>query len=291
MDLNETPQRVRWTTIVVLAGLAILFMVLDSTGNLDDAFAFVRDPMAVVLEWTAARADAFADVFAGPRDVQQAQQRIAELEAQNAALQRELTELREIQSESQLYIDLFNRAREAPEFERRVANVIGRDTSPVFRSLIIDRGSDDGVVVGMPVESARGLVGVVYRTSPSSAQVLLVTDNISNIPARLSTSRATGKVEGGGLGGSMTMEWIDLEAQVDVGDVVLTSGLGGKFPQDLVIGRVIEVQRSEAELFQTAILQPAVDFEALEVVFVITGFPAVDTGVFDEPPETFPENP
>jgi rod shape-determining protein MreC len=78
--------------------------------------------------------------------------------------------------------------------------VIGRDTSPAIRSIIIDKGADDGVRVGMPVESARGLVGRVYRTTDRSAQVALITDNTSAVPARLGNSRATGLLRGGELG-------------------------------------------------------------------------------------------
>jgi rod shape-determining protein MreC len=68
------------------------------------------------------------------------------------------------------------------------------------------------------------------------------------------------------LGGSMSIDWIDLKHQLQVGEVVLTSGLGGKFPPDIVIGRVIQVERREAELFQRAIVQPVVDFDALEAL-------------------------
>ncbi|MEJ2747435.1 MAG: rod shape-determining protein MreC [Anaerolineae bacterium] len=148
----------------------------------------------------------------------------------------------------------------------------------------MDKGSDDGIVVGMPVEGSRGLVGQVFRTTANSAQVVLITDNASSIPARLGNSRATGLLRGGGLGGSVSIDWIDLKYEITVGEAVLTSGLGGKFPQDLVIGRVIEVDRREAELFQRAIVQPAVDFESLEMVFVITNFRPVDTTIFDNPP-------
>ncbi len=66
--------------------------------------------------------------------------------------------------------------------------------------------------------------------------------------------------------------------------MVLTSGLGGKFPQDMVIGRVSEVERREAELFQRSIVQPAVDFESLEIVFVITDFQPIDAEIFADPP-------
>lgn len=288
MNLNDTQQRVRSTTIMVLAGLALVFLILDSTGNLDSAFALLRSPVATVMNWTAERVDTVAGSFAGPRDLQTAQQQVAELEARNAQLERENAELLNRQSDYQLYVEMFNRASQAPQFERVTAVVIGRDTSPVFRSIIIDRGTDDGVLPGMPVESARGLVGQVFRASPRAAQVLLITDNISSIAARLSASRATGIVFGSGDSGPLTMDWIDQEAQLEVGDVVLTSGLGGKFPPDLVIGRVVDAERNEADLFQHATVQPAVDFQELELVFVLTNFEPVDTSIFDEPPETLP---
>ncbi|MFW6068921.1 MAG: rod shape-determining protein MreC [Chloroflexota bacterium] len=288
MNLNDTQQRVRSTTILVLAGLTLVFLILDSTGNLDSAFAFLRSPVATVMDWTAARVDTLADTFAGPQDLQLAQQQITELEARNAELERENAELLNRQSDYQLYVEMFNRASQAPEFERVTAAVIGRDTSPVFRSIIIDRGTEDGVLPGMPVESARGVVGQVYRASPRAAQVLLITDNISSIGARLSASRATGIVFGSGDSGPLTMDWIDQEAQLEVGDVVLTSGLGGNFPPDLVIGRVVDAERNEADLFQHATVQPAVDFQDLELVFVLTNFEPVDTTIFDEPPESLP---
>lgn len=291
MGINDTQFRVRWLLVVSLAGLAFLFLLLDSTGNLNTAFNILRDPLAGIIGWTAARSDAFADALAGPSDLREAQAQIAALQNQLAALERENAQLRDQQGQSQIYIDLFNRAREAPDLERLTANVIGRDTSPVFRSLIIDAGSADGVQVGMPVESASGLVGQVYRTTAHSAQVLLISDNISSVAGRLSNSRASGLIAGGGAGGLLTMNWIELDAVIQNGEAVFTSGLSGKFPPDLVIGRIIEVNRDEAELFQQAVIQPAVDFDTLEVVFVIINFEPIDTTIYDEPPESVPTNP
>ncbi len=284
MNFNDTPQRIRWATLAILVGVAILLSILDTTGNLDAALSFVQDPVAAVAGWTSARVDSFADALAGPRDLRVAREEIARLQARIDELERENEELREVQGEYQLLLDLFNRARQTPDYRRLTAQVIGRDTSPSLRSIIIDRGSDDGVRVGMPVESARGLVGQVFRTTAHAAQVVLITDNASSIPARLGNSRATGVLHGGGLGGSMSIDWIDLKYRIEPGEVVLTSGLGGKFPPDMVIGRVVEVERREAELFQRAIVQPAVDFEALEIVFVITDFEPIDTDVFSAPP-------
>ena len=282
MNLNQAQKRIRWVTLAVLAGLAILLTILDQTGNLDAAFGVVRNPMAAIMSWTSGQTEAVAGVLEGPRDLETARLQIADLQNQVDALERENEELREIEGEYRVLSDMFNRARQSPDYERLTAAVIGQDTNPALRSIIIDEGSASGVRVGMPVEGARGLVGQVYRSTPQSAQVVLITDSSSAIPARLGNSRATGILRGGGLGGVLSIEWIDLRHQIEVGEVVLTSGLGGRFPQDLVIGRVIEVDRREAELFQRAIVQPAVDFDALEMVFVITNFDPVDTSIFQE---------
>jgi rod shape-determining protein MreC len=280
MNLNEAQKRIRWATFAVLIAIALLLTVLDRTGNLDAAFGVIRNPIASIMGWTAARSQTLDDVLAGPRDLETARVEIARLEQRIEALERENEELREVEGEYQLLLDLFNRARQAPDYQRLTASVIGLDSSAAVRSIIIDKGSADGVRVGMPVESARGLVGQVFRTTPNSSQIVIITDSSSAVPARLGNSRATGILRGGGVGGSLSIDWIDLKHQVEVGEVVLTSGLGGRFPQDLVIGRVIEIDRREAELFQRAVVQPAVDFDDIEVLFVITDFEPVDTEIF-----------
>ena len=282
MDLNEAQKRIRWATFAVLAGLALLFTILDRTNNLDTAFRIIRDPMSAIMVWTSARSDDLADVVEGPRDLSTAREEISDLQNQIDTLERENEQLREIEGEYQLLLDLFNRARQAPDYQRLTASVIGQDSNQSVRSIIIDKGSSDGLRVGMPVESARGLVGQIFRTTQNSSQVVLISDSSSAIPARLGASRATGILRGGGLGGSLSIDWIDLKHQIEVGEVVLTSGLGGRFPQDLVIGRVIDVDRREAELFQSAVVQSAVDFDALEVLFVITDFQPVDTQIFSQ---------
>lgn len=278
------PARLRTIIIGTLIGLALLLTFLDNTGNLDPVLAFVRDPAATLLRWTSGRAANLAEVVDGPRSLAEARQQIAALEEQIDLLEKENESLREAEGDLQNLLDLVNRARQTPEISRITAEVIGYDPSPAILSLIIDKGSDDGVVVGMPVESARGLVGRVFRTTPSASQVALLTDNASSIAVRLGNSRATGLMQGGGLGGETVIDWIDQGYSLSRGEVVLTSGLSGDFPEGLIVGRVSEVRKSEAELFQQALVQPAVDFDSLEIVFVITGFQPVDLDIFSDPP-------
>jgi rod shape-determining protein MreC len=284
MNLGRTEQRIRWVTLGLLFGSAVLLTILDSTGTLDGVLGFLQNPMAGITGWTSARTDTLSDTIAGPRDLQTALGEIERLQSENELLARENEALLEIQAQYQVLQELFSRAAETPELRRIIANVVGQDTNPMIQSIIIDKGYDDDVRVGMPVEASRGLVGQVYRVSNSAAQVALITESASAIPVRLGTTRATGILRGGGRGTLPTIDWIDLRYQVEPGELVVTSGLGGKFPENLVIGRVVSVERNEAELFQRAIVQPAADFGSIEMVFVVTEFNSVDTDVFNRAP-------
>lgn len=286
MRLEQTQARIRWLALGLLIGSAVLLTILDSTGTLDDVLAFVRDPLTQIAGWTNERTDTVTEVIAGPRNLAAARDEITSLQSQVDTLTKENEQLREIQREYQLLQELFDSAKETPEYKRIIANVISQDANPAIRSIIIDRGRNDGVRVGMPVEAARGLVGQIYRVSDNAAQVVLLTETASAIPVRLGTTRATGVLRGSGRGLPPTIDWIDLRYQVEVGEEVMSSGLGGKFPENLVIGRVITVERNEAELFQQANVQPAVDFDSLEMVFVITDFQPIETELFETAPNT-----
>lgn len=286
-----TEQRVHWRTVITLLLIAGGLFILDARGDLEAPLRVVRGPWEGILAFVSAQTDKVAEALQGPRSLREAQIQIDVLEQQIDELERENELLQELRGENELLRNLYAQALERPDIERVLANVIARDTSPTFRSILIDIGTDDGIFVGMPVEDAQGLVGQVFRTTSNMSQVILVTDNTSSIPGRLADSRATGIVHGTGIGGVMVMEWIDLDATVTVGEVVATSGLGGsdsggllinRFPSDLLLGRVVEVQRSEAELFQSAIIQPAADINNLEIVFVLTNAPVVDTTIFED---------
>ena len=284
MNLGRTQQRIRWLTLALLVGSGLLLTILDSTGALVGVLGFVRDPLSAITAWTADRADTAGDIIAGPRNLAAAREEIAALQATVDEQARTIEELSEAQGEAQVLRELFGQAADTPEYRRIIADVIGQDTNPALQSILIDKGIEDGVRAGMPVEAARGLIGQVYRATNNAAQVALLTKTASAIPVRLGTTRATGMLRGAGRGALPTLDWIDLQYVVEVGELVMTSGLGGNSPADLVIGRVVEVERNEAELFQRAIVQPAVDFRTLETVFVVTDFNTVDTEIFSEEP-------
>jgi rod shape-determining protein MreC len=283
--------------IALFIGAAMALFILDSVGNIGVLFDFLRDPASTISGWAAEPSQNLSANLDTIDDIAIAQAQIRGYEIRLAELERELEQMREIEGQYQMLAELFDYAAETPENTRLLANVIGWDTTPLFQSIIIDKGRNDGLQIGMPVESTRGLVGQVFRVTANSAFVLLITDRTSSIPARLSGSRAIGVLHGGGLGGDIRLDWIPLEDVVEVGDVVMTSGLVGefeggmmvsRFPAGIVIGRVASVRRSEAEILQRAVVQSAVNFAALETVFVITDFPRNDLSGFEDPLGTQP---
>jgi rod shape-determining protein MreC len=148
------------------------------------------------------------------------------------------------------------------------AQISGEDSSPWFKTLVINRGSVDGLEEGMPVVASEGVVGQVVKVAAGSSRVLLLTDNASGIAAVVQRSRARGVVKGKGSG-FCSMDFSLREEDVKVGDMVITSGIGGIFPKGLVIGEVTMVKKGEYGIFQTINLRPAVNLTRLEEVIIL----------------------
>jgi rod shape-determining protein MreC len=217
-------------------------------------------------------------------EIQTLRDRNAELEEALTVLQSEVVELREIASDYQRLSNLLEYQSTALNQEVVAAEVIAYDESSFIRSMVINRGSRDGIAEGMPVVTNQGLVGRITDVIANASRVMLVTDPNSAISARLQTSRAQGSVVGQ-LTGNLRMIMIPLEAEVQEGDLVITSGLGGNFPADLVIGQVTSTRQFEFELNQTAEVRSLIDFDSLEIVLVVTNFQPVDLSTFEEQPE------
>ncbi len=148
------------------------------------------------------------------------------------------------------------------------ANVIGEESAPWYRTIVIDRGGVDGLEEGMPVVSTSGIVGRLVKVSPNSSRVLLLTDHASSIAAMIQRSRARGVVKGKG-GGTCSLEFALREEDVKVGDAVITSGIGGIFPKGIAIGEVSMVRKGEYGMFQAVDIRPAVNISRLEEVLVL----------------------
>lgn len=152
------------------------------------------------------------------------------------------------------------------------ASVIGEDVTPWFRSLTIDRGTVDGIAEGMPVLAADGVVGQTIKVTAHSSRVLLLTDHASSIAAMIQRSRARGVIKGRG-DNLCSLEFAMRGEDVQVGDQVVSSGIGGIFSKGLPIGEVTMVKKGEYGIFQTVTIRPYVNSAHLEELLVVLRVP------------------
>lgn len=275
--------RARLTRTIILLTVAAVGAIILSRMGLSNVLATVLvGPLRPIAGWfTDGAAAAETAIQEEPLDPVEQRERIQELEAALASLQVEIVRLREIEQDYYRLSDLLDYATGHEDQELVTADVIARDTSGYLRWVIINRGNLDGIQEGDPVISASGLVGRVEDAAAGVSWVRLVNDQNSAVNGWLQNARAEGTVIGQ-LQGGLRMLFIPQEAIAEPGDLVLTSGLGGNFPANIVIGQVTSVRQQEAELFQQAEVRPMVDFGHLELVSVIIGFEPVDISIFDE---------
>ena len=155
--------------------------------------------------------------------------------------------------------------------ELLAAQVLLRDPAPGQNSLLVARGSEDGIVDGQPVLGAGGtLVGVVAGVEPTRSWVRLLTDSDSSVAVVVQSSRVPGALEGGG--GRLTLEFVGRGANVVAGDVIVTSALGGRLPPGLLAGRVASVESQPQNLHADITVEPLSDLRRLEQVLIVVGF-------------------
>jgi rod shape-determining protein MreC len=196
------------------------------------------------------------------------------LESENRNLRKKIAELQnEINSYREMYYEV-GRLKKLLSLEETIvysavaARVISQERSSLFRTIIIDKGTDEGLNESLPVVTQQGIVGRVIESSWNVSRVLLVTDYNSNIDALVQGSRAQGVMQGGGQQFAR-LKYVQRTDEVKAGDTVVTSGLGGVFPKGLVLGTVVVAEKGEKGLFQYVEVTPAVDFTKLEEVLVL----------------------
>ncbi len=201
------------------------------------------------------------------------------LEARVAELQGKLEKLADVNVQNTYLKELLGLKEEMADWKPVAVSVIGRSYDAWYNTITIKGGTDQGFKQNMPIITADGLVGRILSVSDSSSEVLLITDKESAVGAMMQLSHLPGVVEAATDSvGSLYMIHVPYDAQVETNQVVMTSGLGGIFPQGLRIGYVTKVDVEPGDLMLQISVQPFVDFERLEIVFVLTNVPTTIVG-------------
>ncbi len=196
------------------------------------------------------------------------------VQQENAALRQRLQEYAQKEARYQEALQGLTRLEALLDLKRQVAlpvtgaRVIAYDSSLWSRCALIDQGEAQGVKWGLPVLAPAGIVGRVVEAFPNYAKVMLIVDRNSGADAMIQRLRVRGILQGKG-GNRCSLDYVPKSADVQVGDLVLASGLGGIYPKGLIFGKVTQANRKIPGVFQEIEVTPAVDLSALEEVVVV----------------------
>lgn len=255
--------------MVVVAAVAVFLVIVFSlplrySAGIRTVVAPVLSPLQRSAGVTARNLGAVAEGFGR---LFKAAERARELEERVAYLKREVIRLREFELENRELRDLLDFKSLLP-VSGVAARVIGRDVHHWYHSIVIDKGTRQGVGKDSPVLSIRGVVGRVVEASSSDSRVLLIVDPDSRVGGVIQETRQIGIVEGAGRG-ACRITYLPRRGEIEVGQKVVTSGLGQIYPPGLLLGTISAVYLDEYGLYQYADLEPATDFDRLERVIVL----------------------
>ena len=260
-------------SVVLTVALLLAFLLLSLQVRHERAVVVpLRQALLTVLS-PAVAVTAFAvrsatDVWFGYIDLRDARRENTRLQTEVASLKRRIDQLEEQTLETQRLQRLLALQQTSPS-TLLTARVIGKDATNWFKTVLLNRGSADGIRRNLPVATPDGLVGRVVEVTPTAAKVQLFTDPVSAAGGLVQRTRVTGIVVGS-LAAGARIRYLPLMADVAVGDEVVTSGMGGLFPKGIPIGRITAIERKSGALFQEATLSPATDLSRLEEVLILT---------------------
>ena len=233
-----------------------IYPIQNATKNISKAFVYI---------YTSVK-----DIFTLQSQIQVLRDRISELSGtalEYEQLRRENERLRALLNEVPTY-----------NYPLEYAEIVSKDPQNFYSTIVINKGSANGIVVGMPVISYRHgymtLVGRIVEARRYNSRVLSLIDQRSQISVMLESLRATGIMTGQSPKSTQAhLEYIDLQLDVEEGDRVITSGMGGVFPRGILVGTIFKVEKKNYGLFHDLYVEPAVNFSTLENVYIIKKIP------------------
>jgi len=249
--------------------LAISLMALDYRGQYVERFRTVASHLVEPIFWAIELPFSSAERIAGSwRDRAETRNRIAELELEIAKARAHLGRLADLESENAQLRTLLDTARRTDQ-EFIAAELASIDLDPFAHRILVRRGRGDGIRPGMPVIDSRGVLGQVDRVLVGMSQVILISDPDHALPVQILPSGERTIAYGSGSLDRLRLTDLPMNAQVDPGDMVVTSGIGGRFPPGLPVARIGSVQRQPGQAFATAFAAPLSAMDRNRLVLII----------------------
>ncbi|MBM6774087.1 rod shape-determining protein MreC [Olsenella profusa] len=271
-SLGNSRQSTGGRALVICAVVSVaLFTVSCRTGEggplgmVRGAFQTVTSPVRYLGATVAAPFQGLGNIFT---NLTADQATLSELQQENDELRARNVELEEDAQTAQRLQDLLD-LRDANSLQSTAARIISGSSDSWSSTVTIDKGTSSGLSVGMPVTSSSGVIGQIVECGATTSTVRLLTDENSSISAMVQSSRAQGMIEGSATG-EVSLTLIRTNQEVNVGDVIITGGLGGVFPKGLPIGQVTSVENNPGDLYLDIVVELFARTESSEEVLVIT---------------------
>ena len=225
----------------------------------------VATPVRMVGAVVATPFNAIGNVFT---NLSAPQETLSELKKQNEELTSELAQLTEAEKTAERLEGLLG-LQSTYNLQSTAARIIGTTGDAWSQTVTIDKGSANGFEIGMPVCNSGGVIGQIIEVSAATSTVRLINDENSGVSAMVQSTRAQGILQGQ-PDGTLMLSYVPADADVKVGDVIITSGLGGRFPKGLPLGTVSSVSRAANATYYTIVVRAISTAESNEEVLVIT---------------------
>ena len=261
---------------VVSAALLVgsVFALFSRSGSspLTSAVSFVFGPITRVSTYVAAK---FEDLPISFKSSSALAVQVEELENQVDSLMEQLVDYEQVKHKNNFYQEFLELKEEHNDYEFVEAAIVGRDAADKLGYFTLNKGSAHGISKDDPVIYGEYLVGVVESVTPTQCTVSTILNPKVNVSAYEVRTRDLGYVTSSvalAREGYCQMPGLSSSTSVTAGGIVCTSGVGGKFPRDLIIGTIVDIVDGTVDISASAIIQPGVDFSNITDVFVITSF-------------------
>lgn len=262
---------------VVVAVTLLLLMFNSGVAFLETLSGYIVNPVINAVDVSVEGIGRFFSGF-GTRaslkeELRLAKEKIAQLETVQSVSD-------EVKAENERLLALLNESEKYPAFEYEYAKIIVRSVDNYSATFTLNKGEADGIKKNMVVIASGGLAGKIVETSEHTSILLAIIDARSGVPALSESSRDMGIVNGvsnsGTTAGYCMMKDLPTNAIIKPGDTVITSGMGEVYPKGITVGVITEVSKGNSnQINSSAKLSPAVDFDHLESVLIITNAEAI----------------
>ncbi|CAG35810.1 rod shape-determining protein MreC [Desulfotalea psychrophila] len=262
--------RWRFVTVLTLTTCAVIAVVLGLGTLVGGNFGV---PQKMTLEMVGSLQRSATVTLGSVEEIYEDYLSFVSVRAENKRLQADvdkyLLELEKYREGYNSYLSLQEQLKfkQSLSFKSFAARVVGKGGLGTYQTIVIDLGRSSDIIAGMIAFAPAGVVGQVIQVSDSYAKVLLANAPSSAIDAMVQKSRVRGILKGNGSAG-YTLEYVLKNADIAVGDDVVTAGVGGMFPTGMTLGKVSAVEKKRLGMFLQVEIEPSVDFQSLEYVFV-----------------------